>query len=277
MCRSFCFFHNLIISGSTFRAVQHCRIAFECSTGRGFDTDLLCVIQQPHISGQLFVFYRKCPVQHMTHHFINQLRCTADRQSVCFCLSGQSKILYTDTAAFIRCQRGCHARRLYRLDKKAMHRISPDLLQPKRNAARCSAHSAREVHKQRMCRIHGNLLLLHLLFEPFPGHRIPKKQIIRVLIIHKIAFRIRIRKLPPLDHGSSVVVCIFLNGNSSGAQQLLLPLLCICRHVHNGLIAKCGTHNADAHSKIPRGSDLYLIFSKKIAVFQKLLIGISFF
>ena len=213
----------------------------------------------------------------MTHHFINQLRCTADRQSVRLRLSGQPKILHTDPAALFRCKRSHHARRLYRLDEKAMHEVTPYLLQAKCNTARRSAHSARKVNKQRMCRIHGNLLLLHLLFEPFSGHRIPKKQILRVLIIHKIAFRIRIRKLPPLDHGSSVVICIFLNGNSSGAQQLLLPLLCICRHVHNGLIAKCGTHNADAHSKIPRRSNLYLIFSKKIAVFQKLLIGISFF
>ena len=68
--------------------------------------------------------------------------------------------------------------RLHRFRKEAVHRVTEHPFEPRRDTARRSADSARNIDKERMLRIYDNLLFIQLFFQPSPCCGIAKEEVL---------------------------------------------------------------------------------------------------
>ena len=118
-----------------------------------------------------------------------------------------------------------------------------------------------------MLSVHLDSLFLQLVFQPLSCNRISKKQIDRILVIHKITHRVLVGTLSSFLHSRTVVGLIFDNCNPLASQQILLPLFGIRRHVYRHLESQFGAHDADAEPQVTGGSHLNLIPAKELPHF----------
>ena len=203
-----------------------------------------------HIFVKHGIIHSKFSAEQRHHHTAYESGWTSNCQSVCCGQSGQPYILYTDLVMKSGDHTKCHTRSLYRLCKEAVDRIAKYFFQTKGHTARRTSYSTGDIYKQRMILIHFDLLLFQLFCQTFGSYRIPKKKIFGIFIIYKITLRVLIRQFPSVFHSFAVIRLIFHDGHTMRPEQILLPLLGICRHMYNDCKSYCRTHNTDAHTKI---------------------------
>ncbi len=117
--------------------------------------------------------------------------------------------------------------------------------------------------------IHGDALCRQLLLQALGCHGIAEKQRPGVLVVHKIALRVPVRQRPAVFHGLAVIRRVFPDRDAVAPQKLLFPLLRVCRHVYDDLIADGGAHDADAQTEIAGRADLNRILPKKLPAFLR--------
>ena len=77
-----------------------------------------------------------------------------------------------------------------RFGKENMSILSVNLLKSKSNSARCSAYAAGNIYKQRMLIVYGYAQFLKLRADSSCCYRISHKEILRGLVVHKMAVRV---------------------------------------------------------------------------------------
>ena len=183
--------------------------------------------------------------------------------------AGQSDVFDTNPVVQSGCHAEQHTRCLRRFDKKAMHCIAKYLLESERDAARCAADTAWQIHKQRALLIRRKLHCFQLIFQPLCRNCISQKQIFRIFIIYKIAVRSGIRQRSSLLHRTGIIAFIFFYRDTILAQQVFFPLPRIGRHMHNRLISNHCAHNTNAQAQISCRADLNGILMKKILAMRQ--------
>ena len=142
-----------------------------------------------------------------------------------------------------------------RLGKDAMHRITEHAFEPEGHAARPTPDAAGQIHEQRMLRIDTHAGALQLPGQALGRDRVAEEELGRVLVIDEMAGRVGRGLAPALLHRHAVVRGVFDHRDAARAQAVLLPLPRVGRHVHRGLEAQLGAHDADRQAEIAGGAD----------------------
>ena len=116
-----------------------------------------------------------------------------------------------------------------------------------------------------MLPVHRDLLLRQLARQPLRGHGIAQEEVPGVLIIHEIARRVGVGKRPAVLHRLAVVGGIFDDLDPAAAEQVLLPLLGVGRHVHDDPKADRRAHDPDAHAQVAGRADLDRVAAEYLA------------
>ena len=101
--------------------------------------------------------------------------------------------------------------------------------------------------------------------EPPRGHGIAKEEVLRILIVDKVAQHIVRRESAPFRHGIGIVRAVLKDRDALLAQEVLLPLLRVRAHVNRDLIAERRAQNADTQPQIARGADMQMILREERA------------
>ena len=200
----------------------------------------------------------------MLHHPAHQPGGTPHRQTIRMGPACQPDVLHGNLLMQSGGHAHQHARGLHRLHKKAVDILPIQLLQPKGDAARRAADAAGQIHEQRVRPIHGDIQTLQLYRQPSGRHGVAQKQVHRLLVVHKIAARVRVRQTAALFDRLAVVGAILHHRHAAASQQVLFPLPGVCRHMDHRMEPQGRGHDADAHPQVACGAYLDGIAAEEI-------------
>ena len=207
---------------------------------------------------------RKHPCHVIRHHARHETRRTRTGKPVRIRPSRQTNIVYIGTLKSLRRDPEKNRGTLCRLHEKTVHIIMVEPPQPIGHPARSTADPGGNIDDQRMLAVHRDLLRPQLRRETLGRDSIAEEQIDGLLIIDKVTHGIRIRGTSPLRHRTRVVIRVLDHLHAMRAQEILLPLLRVGRHVDAHMEPDCRTHNADGHTEISRRADLHRIAREEI-------------
>ena len=164
----------------------------------------------------------------------------------------------------LRCDAQGDRRALHRLAEEAVRVVSEEPLEAVGYPARGAAHAGGEVDEQGVVGVDRDSHAVELGLQAAGGDGVAAEQVDRALVVDEVARRVGVGGSPALTHGARVVVGVLDNLDALFAQQVLLPLLGVGRHVHDRAEPERGARDADRQAQVPGRADLDGVASEEL-------------
>ncbi len=146
-----------------------------------------------------------------------------------------------------------------------MHIGAKDQVQPERNAGRRAPDPAGQVHDEGTVAVDGDAGLGQLPREILGRRSVAMEERQRVLVVNEEVAWVPCRHVAARSERSGVVARVLDHRNAARAQPILLPGLCLRRHMHGGGEAQRRRHDADAEAEIAGRADTDFVERKGFA------------
>ena len=226
--------------------------------------EAFAVICQREQFEQMLIAHGMDAAEQGGHHAPDEGRGATHRQAIGAGAIVQPDILHRDAVMFAGQHAQQHAGGADRFSEEAVHGVTEDLLEAVGHATRSAADATGQIDAERVAGIHRDALRRELLREAAGRRGVAHEQIPRAFIIDEVGVGL-LRFLAPRGDGLAVIPAVLHDLRAPGAQQVLLPLLGIRRHVHGDAKAEPRAHDADAEPQIAGGAHHDLLAGQQVS------------